>query len=100
VSNIHRPNFRASSTGSTDGCQLRFAQVIRCSHECICADSVSTGHGKVTIEADFDCTNTTTGVSNCASGAPNLRPFLLQRWMISFRFRSVEPEHLQRNGDG
>jgi hypothetical protein len=53
----------------TDTYQLRFAQVMSCSHECISADSVSTGNGKVTMEADFDCTNSTTGASNCASGA-------------------------------
>jgi hypothetical protein len=75
VSNIHRPNFRAVSTRSTDGRQLRFAQVIGCSHECISADSVSTDKGKVTMEADFDCTDSTTGVSNCISGAQSAFPF-------------------------
>jgi hypothetical protein len=75
VSNIHRPNFRALSTRSTDGCQLRSAQVISCSHECISADSVSTGNGKVTMEADFDCTDSTIGVSNCVSGAQSAFPF-------------------------
>ena len=39
------------------------------SHEGISADSVSIGNGKFTMEADFDGTNSTTGVSNCASGA-------------------------------
>ena len=66
---VHRPNVRALSTRSTDGCQLRFAQVMSCSHECISADSVSTGNGKVTMEADCDCTNCTTRASNRASGA-------------------------------
>ena len=69
VSNIHRPNFRASSTRNTDGCQLRFAQVMSYSHERIAADSVSIGNGKFTMEADFDCTSSTTGASYCASGA-------------------------------
>ena len=38
-------------------------------HECISADSVSSGNGKFTMEADFDCTLGTTGASNRASGA-------------------------------
>ena len=38
------------------------------SHECTAADSVSIGHGKFTMEADFDCTSSTAGASNRTSG--------------------------------
>ena len=55
--------------GAPTAVNWRFAQVMSCSHECFAADSVSTGNGKATMEADFDCTNSTTGASNCASGA-------------------------------
>ena len=39
------------------------------SHECTAADSVSIGNGKLTMEADVDCTSSTAGASNRASGA-------------------------------
>ena len=39
------------------------------SHECTAADSISIGNGKFTMEADFDCTNSTTGASNRTTGA-------------------------------
>ena len=39
------------------------------SHECTAADSVSIGNRKFTMEAGFDCTSSTTGASNCTSGA-------------------------------
>ncbi len=39
------------------------------SHECTAADSVSIGNRKFTMEADFDCTSSTAGASNRASGA-------------------------------
>ncbi len=85
---VHRPNFRALSTRSTDGCQLRFAQVMSCSDECISADSVSTSNGKVTMEADFDCTNSTTGASNCASGAQSVAvPFNMMNDTIQVQER-------------
>ena len=45
------------------------------SHECISADSVSIGNGKFTMEADFDCTHSTTGASNRASGAQQSAAF-------------------------
>ena len=72
---VHRPNFRAPSTRNTDGCQLRFAQVMSYSHECISADSVSIGNRKFTMEADFDCTSSTTGASNRTSGAQQSAAF-------------------------
>ena len=49
------------------------------SHERIAADSVSIGNGKFTMEADFDCTSSTTGASYRASGAQSAAfPSLLQ----------------------
>jgi hypothetical protein len=60
---VHRPH------GTPTAVNWRFAQVMSYSHECISADSVSIGHGKFTMEADFDCTSSTAGASNRASGA-------------------------------
>ena len=60
---VHRPH------GTPTAVNWRFAQVMSYSHERIAADSVSIGNGKFTMEADFDCTSSTAGASNRASGA-------------------------------
>ena len=85
---VHRPKFRASSTRNTDGCQLRFAQVMSYSHEGISADSVSIGNGKFTMEADFDCTSSTTGASYRASGAQSAAfPFRMMNDIVQAQER-------------
>ena len=66
---VHRPH------GAPTAVKWRFAQVMSYSHECISADSVSIGNGKFTMEADFDCTHSTTGASNSASGAQQSAAF-------------------------
>ena len=45
------------------------------SHECTAADSVSIGNGKLTMEADVDCTSSKAGASNRASGAQQSAAF-------------------------
>ena len=66
---VHRPH------GTPTAVNWRFAQVMSYSHECTAADSVSIGNGKLTMEADVDCTSSTTGASNRASGAQQSAAF-------------------------
>ena len=66
---MHRPH------GAPTAVKWRFAQVMSYSHECISADSVSIGNRKFTMEAGFDCTSSTTGASNRASGAQQSAAF-------------------------
>jgi hypothetical protein len=58
------------------------------SHERIAADSVSIGNGKFTMEADFDCTSSTTGASYRASGAQSAAfPFTMMNDIVQAQAR-------------
>ena len=79
---MHRPH------GAPTAVNWRFVQVMSYSHECIAADSVSIGNGKFTMEADFDCTSSTTGASYRASGAQSAAfPFRMMNDIVQAQER-------------
>ena len=79
---VHRPH------GAPTAVNWRFAQVMSYSHECISADSVSIGNRKFTMEADFDCTSSTTGASYRASGAQSAAfPFRMMNDIVQAQER-------------